>query len=51
MAVRKSKEARKVPIINIGLEEKDDLSNVRIVDHLTPKQQKLFVKAKAFKDR
>ena len=28
------KEARKVPAINIGLEEEDDLSNVSIVDYL-----------------
>ena len=49
MAVRA--EASSVRARDIGLNLEVLLVNVRLVDHLTPKMQKLFVDAKAFKER
>lgn len=49
MAVRT--EVSSVCARDIGLNDEIWLSNVRLVDHLTPKTQKLFIDAKAFKER
>ena len=46
-----SKEANKVSTSDVGFDEDRIMSNARVVEHLTPKLQKLFVDAKAFKDQ
>lgn len=46
-----SKEANKVSASDVGFDEDRIMSNARVVEHLTPKLQKLFVDAKAFKDQ
>ena len=44
-----SKEANKISAAVIGFDEDRIMSNARVVEHLTPRLQKLFVDAKAFK--
>ena len=47
MEVRR--EATNVSPTAVGLSGNADLSQVRVVDHLTPKMQKVYAEAKAFK--
>ena len=49
MAVRK--EADKIAAIDMGFDDGVDISNIRVVDHLSQRLQKLFANAKAHKDR
>lgn len=44
------REASKVRATAIGLEENINMANARVVDHLTPRMQKLYVDAVAFKN-
>ena len=45
------REAKNVSATAVGLSGNADLSQVRVVDHPTPKMQKVYAEAKAFKDR
>lgn len=49
MALRK--EACKINPEEIGLPQSEEMANVRLVDHLTPRLQKLYADAKDFKSR
>ncbi|XP_022806165.1 uncharacterized protein LOC111343274 [Stylophora pistillata] len=46
-----SKEANKISAAVIGFDEDRIMSNPRVVEHLTPRLQKLFVDVKAFKNQ
>ena len=45
------REATNVSVTAVGLSGNADLSQVRVVGHPTPKMQKVYAEAKAFKDR
>ena len=49
MAVRR--EASSVPARDVGLDESQDMSKILILDHLTPRMQELYRRAKSFKTR
>ena len=44
------REASKVSATTIGLEENINMANARVADHPTPRIQKLYVDALAFKN-
>ena len=45
------KESSRVNATDVGLGENADVSNILLLDHLSPRKQRLFIDAKAFKSR
>ena len=45
------KETDKIAAVDMGFDDGVHISNIRVVDHLSPRLQKRFANAKAHKDR